>query len=71
MIDKWNRDDILEGENAVAAAIVIAGELIAYELKMLGNADAVTPMGAIETHGAVISQAIESLADAVELLAKK
>lgn len=61
--------DILEGDNEVAAAILLAGHAIAYQIKNLGLADAATPMGAIESHGTVVKDAAERIAGAIEELA--
>lgn len=51
---------------------------IARALHLLGNADASTPMGGLEAHGAAILEAanriavaLESVADAIELIADR
>lgn len=55
------------------------GRMIAHALRLLGNADAATPMGALEAHGqavkdagheiavnlAAIAEALDNLADAI------
>ena len=46
-------------------AIAYALLEIAHQIKCLGNADAITPMGAIEALGAVFKENGESLASAV------
>jgi hypothetical protein len=38
---------------------------VKYELKMLGNADAATPMGALEALGAVLKEGQEALSSSV------
>lgn len=42
---------------------------IAYQIKNLGNADASTPMGAIEALGAVHKEGMEAIAGAIHALA--
>lgn len=42
-----------------------AGENIASAIHRLGNADASTPMGAIEALGAVMERGFDSIADAI------
>jgi hypothetical protein len=65
-----------EPANLVDALDSLAGA-VRYGLKHLGNADASTPMGAIEAHGAVIlesadrvSSGLESIASAINELAQ-
>lgn len=50
----------------VADAIVSVG----YHLKNLGNADAATPMGAIEAHGAVVQEVGGLIADSISEVAE-
>ena len=69
------RDTQREFENYVAngieplpaAILVLATEMgsIAYALRALGNADAATPMGAIEALGKVIIETGEIIANAI------
>lgn len=49
----------------VADAIVYLADRIAHAIRMLGNADAATPLGAIEAHGAAIIKASENIGDAL------
>lgn len=63
-------EDILEGENEIAAAIVIAGRAIAEQLKYLGNGNAATHHGAIEAYGMHIGEKLDRLAGAIESLKK-
>jgi hypothetical protein len=44
-------------------------EAVRYGLKWLGNADACTPMGALEAHGKVIMEAGEQVASALVSIA--
>src|ERR1035437_1406146 len=53
-----------EGRNIVDAMFAVS-----YQLKNLGNADASTPMGAIEALGKVIMESNSSIADAINNLA--
>lgn len=48
-----------------------AQERTARAIILLGNADAATPMGAIEALGKHIGEAIDRIADAVDSLADK
>ena len=43
-------------------SVVHAGERIASALRLLGNADAGTPMGAVEAHGQAVLEAAEKIA---------
>jgi|ERR1035437_9874478 uncharacterized protein Yka (UPF0111/DUF47 family) len=61
-IDGNPTDD--EGRNIVDAMFAVS-----YQLKNLGNADAATPMGAIEALGKVIMESNSSIADAINNLA--
>jgi hypothetical protein len=57
-----------DGLFAIAFALlqlVEAQQEIAYQIKKLGNADAATPMGAIEAFGAHIGEKLDALAGAV------
>jgi hypothetical protein len=62
-----NRD--LESANIVDGlfAIARAGDRIADALHALGNADAVTPMGAIEGFGAHIGEKLDALIATINL----
>jgi hypothetical protein len=53
-------DDRSAEENTAHALFAIA-----YQLKCLGNADAATPMGAMEALGAVLKEGFEGLAAAI------
>ena len=59
-------DDVLESGDMVAAAILLAGRAIAYQLKYLGNGDASTPMGAIEAYGKLIGEKLDVLTNVLE-----
>ena len=61
-IDGPPNDD--EGRNIVDAMFAVS-----YQLKNLGNADASTPMGAIEALGKCIMESNSSIADAINNLA--
>lgn len=72
-------DDQMNRVNRLRAAETIAGAWagLASEMKALGNAGAMTPMGAIEAHGKAILDTGERLYDglqcighAIETLAK-
>lgn len=59
----------LEGQSEIAYALVrIANELssVAYALRALGNADAATPMGALEAFGLVMKEGMERIADGLD-----
>ena len=43
---------------------------IAYQLRSLGNGDASTPMGAIEAHGKVMKEGLESVASGLNAIAE-
>ncbi len=43
---------------------------IAYQLKCLGNGDALTQMGAIEAHGVVVKEAGEAIAGGLHEVAR-
>jgi hypothetical protein len=49
----------------IEKAIVDAGQSIARALDRLGNADAGTPMGGLEAHGAVLLEAAEKISSAL------
>jgi hypothetical protein len=49
---------LIEDKTSDYTNVATALGSIAYQLKNLGNADAATPMGAIEAHGKVVSEAI-------------
>ncbi len=53
-------------ENGAADALGLAVKEVARALRDLGNADAATPMGAIEAHGVVVKEAAETSARAIE-----
>ncbi len=61
-------DSNLEPANLVDALARI-GDAIHHGLKYLGNADASTPMGALEAHGKAIIDAGESIAGSVTAVA--
>jgi hypothetical protein len=50
--------------------VVDALDSIARSLRLLGNADAATPMGAIEAHGKVIDDAAQLIANALNNVAE-
>lgn len=56
-----------EGANIVDGLFAIARsiESLAKAVHKLGNADASTPMGALESHGLVVKEAAELLASAI------
>ena len=51
--------------------LLSAFEGIARQLKNLGNADASTPMGAIEAHGKAVDDAAERLAGEIDEVATR
>lgn len=55
-------------EPQVAATLCLAAAVrsVAYQIRNLGNADASTPLGAIEGLGAVMKEGFEALALAME-----
>lgn len=53
-----------DGSYAIAYALL----RVAYALRMLGNADAATPMGALEALGGAIKEGLESLSDSIGCL---
>ena len=61
-------DGNMEAANVVDA-IDSVSQAIRYGLKQLGNADAATPMGALEAHGFAIKEAGEQIALAIRDLA--
>lgn len=61
-------DSNMEAANVVDALDSVA-HAIRYGLRDLGNADAATPMGALEAHGLAIKQAGEHIASAIRDLA--
>lgn len=63
-----NRDTILDGNNEIAAAIILAGEDIAFQIKQLGNGNAATQMGAIEALGHHISESLDAMTLAIGAL---
>lgn len=64
------REQIMEEENSIAESL----ESITRALRLLGNADANTPMGAIEALGAVIKEVFENgfseISDSLESIAE-
>lgn len=62
--------DAFQEDTAVALQLC-AQELayLGYQLKCLGNADAATPMGAIEAFGLVMKEGMESISAAISDLA--
>lgn len=54
--------NVVDGLFAIARAI----DRLATAVHKLGLADASTPMGAIESHGIVIKEAAERIANAIE-----
>jgi len=56
-------EDIHSHENN---CLVGAIDSVAFALKLLGNADAATPMGAIEAFGGVIEEGISKIILAIE-----
>lgn len=50
---------------SIVDAIAKLGDDISHGLKWLGNADAATPMGALEAHGKAIADGAETLASAI------
>lgn len=54
----------------ITDAIVKLGDDIRKGLRLLGNADAATPLGALEAHGKCILDASENIADAIRELAE-
>jgi nucleoside-diphosphate-sugar epimerase len=63
-----SEDDILDGGNDIAAAIIFAGRAIAREIRNLGNGDAATPMGALEAFGDHIGKKLDALTEAIGFL---
>ena len=54
----------------VGSAIVHAGERIASALRLLGNADAATPMGGLEALGVAIFEAAKEIRGGLEDVAE-
>lgn len=61
-------DSNFESANMVDAIAGISNAIL-YAVKWLGNGDACTPMGAIETHGKAILDASEKISDSIRYLA--
>jgi hypothetical protein len=59
-----------EGGEAPPSDGKLIADAISFGLKFLGNGNASTPMGAIETHGVMIKEAGEAIADALLEVAK-
>jgi hypothetical protein len=58
---------------AIAYALLRCAKALencAYQLKSLGNADAATPMGALEAHGLMVKEAGSSIYDGLTALAE-
>ncbi len=63
-------DCVSESEDeSLSAAMIALADRISYGLKCLGNADAGTPMGAMEAHGKAIIAAGDKIAGAIDYLA--
>jgi hypothetical protein len=62
-------DSNMEAANVVDALESVANA-IRYGLRGLGNADAATPMGALEAHGLAIRQSADQIASAIRDLAE-
>jgi hypothetical protein len=58
---KW--EDFSDDDGAYAIAVALLQ--VAAAIDRLGNADAATPMGAMEALGAVLSDKLERLADVI------
>jgi hypothetical protein len=62
--------DVLEtGEGGDYINITDAVSDVGRALQLLGNADASTPMGALEAHGAVMLEASENIASGLHAIA--
>jgi phosphoribosylpyrophosphate synthetase len=60
-----------EGNPAnVVDALFENGRLIAKALRLLGNADAATPLGALEAHGMAVEKAGERIGNGLESIAE-
>jgi len=60
-----------EGNPAnLADAIFENGRVIAGALRLLGNADAATPLGALEAHGLAVKEAGERIGNGLESIAE-
>jgi len=62
-------DSNLEPANVVDALAKL-GDDIRYAMKWLGNADAATPMGALEAHGQCVLEGAQAIAAAIHELAE-
>lgn len=51
-------------------AMLESAKIIAHALRLLGNADAATPMGAIEAHGVAIRETGEKIAGELASIAE-
>jgi hypothetical protein len=60
----------MQQSHDIIDAIDNVAQAISSGLKYLGNADAATPMGAIEAHGAAMKEAAETIASAISDLAE-
>ncbi len=60
----YNRDDYLNEQEAIADGLFA----IAHAIKLLGNADASMPMGAIEALGKTLKEGLETIAEQLEQL---
>lgn len=56
-----NQEDAMTDSKEIAQSI----EHVAIALRLLGNADAATPMGALEAHGAVVLEASRYIGDSL------
>lgn len=70
-MSRFTEDDVLESGNLLAAAILLAGQSIAYQIKCLGLAEAITPMGALELLAMELKNGLSSIADGIESVASK
>jgi len=60
----------IEASETMEEAIDNIAHAIRYGLMALGNADASTPMGALEAHGKCIQDAAERIAESIDELAE-
>ena len=71
MSDLLHEDEAFTDETAMGLQLC-AQQLarVVYALKCLGNADAATPMGAMEAFGVVMQEGMASIASAINDLAE-
>jgi len=64
------RDALETGEGRDCINITDAVSDVGRALQLLGNADASTPMGALEAHGAAVLRASENIASGLHAIAE-